>query len=385
MIKAPKGRGRRVLLAMGAITLLGGAAVGAITLSPAVAQQAHTLGVIANTYFSCHSAASCTGGVNTGTGFGVLAVAASANGVDSATDNPSHSNGYGRSGVYGHDDSNDFGQLNVGVAGFSYWGTGVQGTSNSGYGMKASSTQGIGLLVSGGYIGVQASSVNGDAIDASSTGSQNAGTLGVWSTGSPAVYAVSTGDIAVDAESSPGDLSPPLFLSGGAQSQNTDLIDGYDSGITRIFAVDDSGNEHITGQLFTHGSCSIGCSKTRHVTSYTPRESAPSMEDVGEGQLTAGTARVLLDPAFANVIDKHANYDVFVSPEGPSRGVYVTQKSQTGFTVTENPDGQATIPFSYRIVAKPYGVTAARLPMIDDPKPQHRGRAHHVPARGLTH
>jgi hypothetical protein len=40
--------------------------------------------------------------------------------------------------------------------------------------------------------------------------------------------------------------------------------------------------------------------------------------------------------------------------------VYVTQKSQTGFTVLENPCGCSTIAFSYRIVAKPYGATLAR-------------------------
>ena len=383
MIESPKGRGRRVLLAMGAMTLLGGAAVGAVTLSPAVAQQARTLGVIANTFFSCHSAGSCTGGVNTGTGFGVVAVAASANGIDSATKNPSHSDGYGRSGVYGHDDSTDFGQLNVGVAGFSYWGTGVQGASDSGYGMKASSPQGIGLL-SSGAVGMKVTSVDGDAIQASSTGSQNAGAIDVSSTNSPAVYAVSNNDIAVDAEVGAGDFSPALFLSGGGADQNTSLIVSYDSGNNQIFTVDNAGNEHITGQLFTHGSCSLGCSKTRHVASYAPRESSPSMEDVGEGQLTAGRARVRLDPAFANVIDKHANYDVFVSPEGPSRGVYVTEKSQTGFTVMENPGGQSTIPFSYRIVAKPYGVTAARLPMIEDPKPRHRRPAHSLLALQRT-
>ena len=87
------------------------------------------------------------------------------------------------------------------------------------------------------------------------------------------------------------------------------------------------------------------------------------MEDIGEGQLVAGKAFVSLDPGFANVIDQRSTYVVFVSPEGPNQGLYVSQKTARGFEVIENPGGRSTIPFGYRIVAKPYGVTAARLPM----------------------
>jgi hypothetical protein len=33
--------------------------------------------------------------------------------------------------------------------------------------------------------------------------------------------------------------------------------------------------------------------------------------------------------------------------------------------VMENPGGRSTIPFSYRIVAKPFGAAASRLPMTE--------------------
>lgn len=46
-------------------------------------------------------------------------------------------------------------------------------------------------------------------------------------------------------------------------------------------------------------------------------------------------------------------------------GLYVTQKNLAGFTVVENAGGRSTIPFGYRIVARPYGVTGSRLPMVD--------------------
>ena len=54
---------------------------------------------------------------------------------------------------------------------------------------------------------------------------------------------------------------------------------------------------------------------------------------------------------------------VFVTPEGPSHGLCVTNKSPAGFEVVENEGGRSSVAFSYRIVAKPYGVTAARLPI----------------------
>jgi hypothetical protein len=55
---------------------------------------------------------------------------------------------------------------------------------------------------------------------------------------------------------------------------------------------------------------------------------------------------------------------VFITPEGDSRGVYVTAKTSLGFTVRENQGGQSTLAFSYRIVAKPYGEHPARLQMF---------------------
>jgi hypothetical protein len=91
--------------------------------------------------------------------------------------------------------------------------------------------------------------------------------------------------------------------------------------------------------------------------------SQPTREDYGEAQLANGQAYVRLDPAFANIIDHRAGYLVFLTPEGPSQGLYVTGKSIAGFFVRENPGGHATIGFQYRIVAKPYGVKAQRLPM----------------------
>jgi len=87
------------------------------------------------------------------------------------------------------------------------------------------------------------------------------------------------------------------------------------------------------------------------------------MEDLGEGQSVDGRAYVALEPTFANVIDRRANYLVFITPEGDSQGLYITQKSAAGFAVLENRGGRSTLAFSYRIVAQPYGDAPPRLPI----------------------
>jgi hypothetical protein len=248
---------------------------------------------------------------------GVVGTAAMNNGVDGATTNPSLTSGSGRSGVYGHDDSTDSGTLNVGVAGSSNLGYGVEATSGSSYGLLAFSQTGTALVAS----------------------------------------------------NASGDFSTALNVFAGTSDQTGLAMAGYNL-TNAIFDVDDTGNVFIAGLLYTTGPCHTGCSRTRRVTSYEARESVPSIEDVGEGQIVDGKGRVSLDAAYANIIDGHVAYNVFITPEGPSRGLYVTQKGSTGFTVMENPGGNATIAFSYRIVAKPYGVAAPRLPMTDlAPKP----------------
>jgi hypothetical protein len=149
-----------------------------------------------------------------------------------------------------------------------------------------------------------------------------------------------------------------------------DLYASNNSDQVNSFYVTDAGDVHITGKIYTSGSCSSGCVRQAdgpgvHVISYTPSESQPTMEDFGEGQMVNGSAYVRLESTFAKTIDQTSDYLVFITPEGDSRGVYVTQKSPSGFTVRENQGGRSTLSFGYRIVAKPYGDSSPRLPMVN--------------------
>ncbi|HXW75833.1 MAG TPA: hypothetical protein VEJ20_00320, partial [Candidatus Eremiobacteraceae bacterium] len=102
-------------------------------------------------------------------------------------------------------------------------------------------------------------------------------------------------------------------------------------------------------------------------------------EDYGEAQLVDGAATVALDPAFAKSISDRQPYLVFVTPDGPSRGLYVAQKSLEGFTVRENPGGTSTIAFDYRIVAKPANDDRPRMSL--SPRPLAVVRLPAVPVR----
>ena len=56
-------------------------------------------------------------------------------------------------------------------------------------------------------------------------------------------------------------------------------------------------------------------------------------EDIGRAQLRQGVARVEVDPDFAAVTGLDDDYHVFVTPEGPINGLYVADRTRSGFEV----------------------------------------------------
>jgi hypothetical protein len=74
-----------------------------------------------------------------------------------------------------------------------------------------------------------------------------------------------------------------------------------------------------------------------------------------------GRATIAFDAKFSDVVDHRANYLVFLTPEGDSNDLYITQKTSSGFVVREQKGGHATLVFDYRVVAKPLNQDGARL------------------------
>lgn len=86
---------------------------------------------------------------------------------------------------------------------------------------------------------------------------------------------------------------------------------------------------------------------------YCPEAPEVLFQDYGTGQLSNGSAHIDLDPVLTkNIIvsDEHP-MKVFIQVEGDCNGVYVTNKSATGFDVHELGGGISNVPFSWSITA----------------------------------
>jgi hypothetical protein len=162
------------------------------------------------------------------------------------------------------------------------------------------------------------------------------------------------------------------------------FVFGYDKTATTNFYVDNSGSDFLSGTLRTSKGTYVqtrGTSGTT-LTSYGQRSTMPTLEDMGEAQLVNGRAFVPIDAKFADVIDRRSTYLVFITPGGDSKGLYVTQKSGAGFVVREQQAGRSTLPFDYKIVAKPIDDDGARLavaPALKVPGFANRTRAQNIP------
>jgi hypothetical protein len=274
---------------------------------------------------ACSNGSSCFQVVQSGSGEGLVAMSLLGNSVEGhsksgnaiygETNNLSATTKHCASGILGLDLSSDGGVLNFGVSGRSYHGTGVFGSSGTAAGLFGESKSGTGIF--------------------GRSASATMPALGLQATG--------TG---------------PLMIATNANGG-------------QALSLDQGGNLTISGSITTGGSCNEGCWHSRdgrgaHLVSYMPRESSPTMEDFGEGQLVNGTVAVRIDSAFANAIDRSKDYLVFLTPDGDTKGLYVAQRSPSGFVVRESQGGRSDVQFSYRIVAKPFGKDEPRLPIVQD-------------------
>jgi hypothetical protein len=301
-----------------------------LALAPATAKA---VGTIANNITNCSRSDSCIVGSNTGSGSGVSGDSVKA------------------SGVVGRSQAAD----NAGVIGsnFTSGGTGVLGEgSNAGNFYVTDQNFGVavdGTLPSNAYSGY---AFFGN--DASAAGGYG-------------ILTQSSHGVAAEFDNIAGNDRDTMDMFGGANyrdpKNSSFLINAFTNDDVQIFTLDSYGNINLDGTIYTNGSCQNGCAKSK-VRSYTPHESEPTMEDVGEAKLLAGSANVALDSAFRNVVNSDARYTVQITPEGASKGLYVAQRTSRGFVVQENPPGHSSLPFSYRIIAKPFGENGARLPMI---------------------
>jgi hypothetical protein len=350
-------------------------------------------------------------------GNAIVGTSADSNSIVGITDDAA--SGVSAAGILGEDGSTASPDTNVGVLGTTVSGAfGVEGTSST------SAIAGVGGYGTNGY-GVYGNSATGDAIVGYASGGGD-GVVGAAQSGYGLVaYSAGTGDGAEAFSDTAGGGVAYLGLASGeggsfygysgsatypaltavdavgtsTGGSGTDLIGTYtyngrnpvESFIVQSKTLNDSGaalaggsDVQISGDLYVHGSVysecnafpeteNTDCDSERDIArsstgaklqTYAAQQSMKSIEDFGEAQLVNGQGFVPLEHTFASAIARDRAYLVFITPEGDSKGLYVTGKSPAGFTVRESQNGRSSIAFQYRIVAHPYADSGARLAAI---------------------
>jgi hypothetical protein len=123
----------------------------------------------------------------------------------------------------------------------------------------------------------------------------------------------------------------------------------------------------------TVGGGPVGLPTSRGLTLlYVAEATTAVFEDIGKARLQNGRVRVDLDPLFAETIET-GEYQVFLTPRGDTRGVYVAARDARGFEIREQAGGTSAVEVNYRIVARRKGFTSERrLATIKPPTPPAR-------------
>ncbi len=255
----------------------------------------------------------------------------------------------------------------VGVSGFSYVAPGVQGDSKGMDGVHGICRTEVVGTNNNTFAGVK-----GDG------GRQATGVWGIGAPGKPGVFGESPSGWGVDGVGGTGVRGRStggvgvLGMSGEGQLNNPDApktgVQGYSPAGTGVRgdtltgiavlgraakggqAAQFEGAVVINGSLTLNGQpvASAANGATTMVAGERPNGQS---ESFGTTQLENGAVEVQLSPELiAFTVD--GEYQVFLTPNGDCRGLYVEHKSAETFVVREVQGGKASITFDYRVVAR---------------------------------
>lgn len=218
----------------------------------------------------------------------------------------------------------------------------TSGTPVGVYGLTAS-TLGVGVF---GQNGTE-----------SSTGSAMSGSFasGVWGDGGQA-----TGEFGVTGTVDDGIAGFFVNNSSGGhesfwvQAENTaslPFIAGFGAStgvLTKFCDVDSGGNLNCTGAK----NAVVPVDAGKRTIALAAIESPKNwFEDFGSAQLVHGSATVPLDADFMQTVNTSQEYQVFLTPYGDCRGLYVSNRTANSFEVHELGGGTGSLSFGYRITA----------------------------------
>jgi len=283
-------------------------------------------------------------GAGTGAVTGVFGSSDTGNGVygQSSSTAGTYGTSTGFAGVWG----NVSGSAPYGVFGAAVGGTGVYGQSSTGVGMFAFSSSSAGAF---------GQSVSAQGVQGLS--STNTGVRGDSNSGTGVIGAGGTG---VGGNFSGATIG--TFTSSGAgialfAQSTTGTAGRFDGNVTIAGNFEASGTKQAVVTAKDGATRGLFCLE------------APQsfFEDVGEARLANGSAQVTIDPAFASVVDLSQTSHIFLTPQGDCNGLFVAERSDSGFTVRELRNGTSSLTFSYRIMAHRADATAARFGVSKSP------------------
>jgi hypothetical protein len=147
-------------------------------------------------------------------------------------------------------------------------------------------------------------------------------------------------------------------------------LEAYNNDTEGYFEVDGYGDGYFSGTVYAAGFVDpLRARGGRRLGAYGAESTRATIEDIGTARLVQGQDAVRFDPTFASAIDPRQGYQVFVTPNGDTHGLYVAAKDDGGFVVRENQRGRSTVTFDYRVVAHPVGANPARLPGVSLKRP----------------
>jgi len=377
----------RPAAAAAAITITAGALAGVLALRPAFAagDGSMTIHVGPFTLVTCSqpSPNACQRYKNADTGIGVEGDAAKGTGVKgtSNTAGAISVQGVANKGT-GVEGTSNTGR---GVVGASLASKGVEGDSSTDNGVYGSSQSGIGVQGQGGSgIGVLSDSYGSTSIFADNLANGNAVEAHGGGTGA-SYYAYPFGGGPAgyfDARADTGygtitySAGSPAQWAYNSNGNGNDTYGSYIGVIARsdsfpFVATDSSGNNLVfidgAGDLYYHGSL-FQFAKTRgggSAITYGNASTSPTLDDNGTAQLVNGVATVSLDSTFASAIDASRPYQVMLTPDGDTRGLYVASKTAQGFVVREVQGGRSSISFDYHIYAPTLGHANERMMLVN--------------------
>jgi hypothetical protein len=286
-------------------------------------------------------------------------------GADGGLNVNSSSNGYG---IFVNGNGGQLGIESSGSSAINVWGVanatsgsavGVEGdtysTANNSYGVLGTSNNSYGSAI--GVYGF-------------GTGGGSPGVFGQNGTES-GVASYFTGRYGPGVWGDGGTTSAQLGVLGTVDDGNAGYFENNSgTGYATLFALADNSNSFsfFAENLATSSSCNIdsggniNCTGSKNaivpidggnrIVAMSAIESPKNwFEDFGSAQLVNGLAVVTLDADFIQTVNTSQEYQVFLTPYGDCKGLYVSNRTGSSFEVHELGGGNASLSFGYRITA----------------------------------